>query len=331
MRFRKAKVFIIIMFCLSSILGQTNDTNEGMDKNLNLDKLIKNRSHLIFLSPHADDAVWSCGGLISKSSKKGCETEIITVYLGNPTENDLPNLQQTEIDKKGNIELRKHEDIEAFKILNVKGEAWDFPSRFLRKPWLKKRTGIFDTPDIKKIINTEYYRELEKALVELFKNNPDAFFFAPIGIGKNYDHVEIHIAILNVALKEKKLNHIFFYEDGYGMFTKNRKNHFLLKDYTWGKRNAPERTSVMWRIMGNVMANSASNIDYINYIPNELKSSKWHVDSVNISNDFEQKMIALSKYESQVSQFGGMRKLRKLFSKYHEYWNDCEVYWNIKQ
>ena len=319
------------MFCPSIIIGQTNDTSENIDKKLNMDKLIENRSHLIFLSPHADDAVWSCGGLISKSSKKGCRTELITVYLGNPTEKDLPKLQQKEISKKGNIEKRKLEDIEAFKELNIKGTAWDFPSRFLRTPWLTKRTKIFDTPIGDSIIKTENYLEIENALLKLFKDNPDAYFFAPIGVGKNYDHVEIYIAILNVALKEIRLHHLFFYEDGYGMFTKNRMNHFLLKDYTWKKNKAPERSSIMWFIMGNVMANSASKSDYLSYIPKELQSSQWQVDSVNIADDFEKKMTALSKYESQVSQFGGMKKLRKLFSKYHEYWNDCEVYWNIKQ
>lgn len=330
MRLRKVKILIVFIFCSSIIFGQKNDTNESMQKKSTLDKLAENKSHLIFLSPHADDAIWSCGGLISKSSRKGCKTEIITIYLGNPTENDLPKLQQKEIDKKGNIEKRKLEDIEAFKTLNIKGEAWDFPSRFLRKPWMTKRTEIFNAPDRDTIIKTENYIELEKSITELFKNNPDAYFFAPIGIGKNYDHIETHIAILNVALKENRLGQVFFCEDGYGMFTKNRKNHFLLKDYTWKKSNAPERTSIMWRIMGNVMSNAASKNDYMNYIPNELKSNKWQIDSVNISNDFEQKMLALSKYESQISQFGGMKKLRKLFLKYHEYWNDCEIYWSIK-
>ena len=83
--------------------------------------------------------------------------------------------------------------------------------------------------------------------------------------------------------------------------------------------------------MGTVMAKAASKTDYRTYIPEELHSNNWQKDSVNISDDFEQKMQALSKYESQISQFGGMKKLRKLFRKYHDNWNNCEVYWQIKQ
>ena len=302
-----------------------------MDVKPNLNDLIENKSHLIFLSPHADDAVWSCGGLISKSVRKDCRTEVITIYLGNPTEKDLPKLQQKELSKKGSIEQRKVEDIEAFKLLKIKGEAWGFPSRFLRKPWLTKRTKIFDSPEGELITNTEDFIELEKSITELFNNNPSAYFFAPIGVGKNYDHVEVFIATINVALKQNRLGHIFFYEDGYGMFTKNRKNHFLLQNNTWEKKNAPERTSIMWYIMGNVMANSASGSDYLSYIPYELRSNQWQVESVNIIHEFEQKMSALSKYESQINQFGSMKKIKKFFLKYHEYWGNSEAYWSIKQ
>jgi len=42
-------------------------------------------------------------------------------------------------------------------------------------------------------------------------------------------------------------------------------------------------------------------------------------------------MDALGKYESQMKQFGGMKKVRKAFTKYHQYWNNCEPTWYIEQ
>ncbi len=42
-------------------------------------------------------------------------------------------------------------------------------------------------------------------------------------------------------------------------------------------------------------------------------------------------MESLGKYESQMSQFGGMKRVKKAFIKYHEYRNDSEPIWYIEK
>jgi LmbE family N-acetylglucosaminyl deacetylase len=38
----------------------------------------------IYLSPHFDDAVLSCGGLIFEQARQGIPIEIWTIFAGNP-------------------------------------------------------------------------------------------------------------------------------------------------------------------------------------------------------------------------------------------------------
>ena len=38
----------------------------------------------IYLSPHFDDAVLSCGGVIFEQSRQGIQTEIWTIFAGSP-------------------------------------------------------------------------------------------------------------------------------------------------------------------------------------------------------------------------------------------------------
>ena len=45
----------------------------------------------------------------------------------------------------------------------------------------------------------------------------------------------------------------------------------------------------------------------------------------------EIKMKSLAEYDSQMNQFGGMKRVRKVFNKYHEFWNNSEPYWYIEK
>ena len=326
----KTQILFSILVIISSFsFGQNNLINVSETEN-KIQELIANKHHLIILSPHLDDGVWSCGGLISHATKSGCKVDVITVYTGNPVEKDLPKLQEKEITKHGSLERRKEEDTEALTILNANIIWWDFPTRLLRKPWINKRTETFNTPIGDIMINDSNYLKIENKIKDLITNNPDAYIFSPISVGHMYDHVELFTACINMGYKLNYLEKILFYEDGYGFITKNRKKHFLLKNYIWERKNAPENTSIMWSIMGKVMANSTSDSDFRTYIPKQVQYADWSVDVLNIENEFEIKMKSLSKYDSQISQFGGMKKVRKLFERYHNYWNNGEPYWYIK-
>lgn len=292
---------------------------------------IQNKTHFIFLSPHLDDAVWSCGGFISIVAKAGCKTDVITVHTGNPTESDLPKLQQKEITAKGSLELRKNEDTEALKVLNVLPTWWDLPTRLLRQPWLTNRLHVFKTPAGDEIMKDENYHKITEKLHQLIETYPEAKLICPMGVGHMYDHVELFTACIQVGHEKDHLKNMMFYEDSYAILTQNRTAHFLLKDHVWKKKDAPQNTSIWWRTMGRVMSKSASGVDIRSCIPKSLLNSNWKIEQVNIKQEFDLKMESLSKYDSQMRQFGGMKRVRKAFKKYHAYWNHCEPYWYIKE
>lgn len=318
----------LILFCL--IYFKSSSGQEHMD-NVNIKYLIDRKVHFVILSPHLDDGIWSMGGFMAFASKKGCKIDLITIYTGNPVGLDIPKAQMKELTKNGSMEERKSEDSLASKILGINPIWWDIPSRLYRQPWLKKRTYVFKTPDGNEISKNEWYSILEKRIEELIIEYPEAAIVCNMGVGHMYDHVELFMACINAGNRLKQLDKIYFYEDSYAILSKNRQRHYLLKDYVWEKKNAPEKTSIIWRIMAKVMTGMASGTDIKTCIPNELHESKWTYELINIQNTFDLKIESLSKYESQMKQFGGMKRVQKAFKKYHEYWNNSEPIWYIKQ
>src|SRR3972149_1310758 len=44
----------------------------------------------VYLSPHLDDAVFSCGGLIARQSSGGDDVQVVTIFAGDPPVGELP-------------------------------------------------------------------------------------------------------------------------------------------------------------------------------------------------------------------------------------------------
>lgn len=303
------------------------NNSESMSR---LTSLIPEQSHVIILSPHLDDGVWSCGGLISLLAQSGSTVDLITVYSGNPADTGLPKLQKAELRSKGSIETRKKEDLAALAILGANAVWWDFPTRLLRKPWLKNRLDVFQVPVGPTIMRESNYERLEAKVSDLIQTDSHAILLCPLGAGHMYDHVELFTACVTSGYRLGHLDKMFFYEDSYAILTGARKRHFLLKDRIWNRGSAPQNTSLWWRAMGMVMTRAASNSDIKTCIPEQLQNAKWAVATVEIASQFEKKMNSLAQYESQMSQFGGMRRVNKAFKKYHAYWNGCEAFWFVQ-
>jgi LmbE family N-acetylglucosaminyl deacetylase len=93
----------------------------------------------IYLSPHFDDAVLSCGGLIYEQSRQGIQTEIWTILAGNPPQGPLSEFaQQNHIlwgVTKGEqvVAMRKAEDEEAAGIVGADIVHFDIPDCIYRR------------------------------------------------------------------------------------------------------------------------------------------------------------------------------------------------------
>lgn len=166
------------------------------------DEITKSHRH-IFLSPHFDDAVYSCGGTLGVQVSTGLRPLVITAFGGvpSPTMELSPFAAQIhrEMGFRQNAQLavatRRVEDSRALDYLKV-----DYL-------WLDYLDAIYrGTPayyaDKSQLIGGEIQsgdlwidREMAKNLVALHDRLPDTVWYAPLGVGRHVDHQIVCSAI----------------------------------------------------------------------------------------------------------------------------------------
>ncbi len=142
----------------------------------------------IFFSPHLDDVIFSCGGLLLKGGKNTVFTIFAGEYNGLTSWDYLCGIRDS-----NPVSIRKKEDLKALKIVKAKAVHCSFlDNAFYTEIKKEKRK---DKEDIrKKIFNTA--------------QSYDKVFF-PLGI----DHPD-HIIVAEIGKElSKKRKGVFFYED----------------------------------------------------------------------------------------------------------------------
>lgn len=158
-------------------------------------KKVFRKYDLIFVSPHLDDAVLSCGGLICKSINDNKKVLVVTVF--------------TKSDKNNQVEFKKriNEDMEALNVLGCNGLNLNFLEGSFRykkcdyKSLLNKNE-LYENLLIKKI-----GKEINK-LIKL-KLKPEGCLYFPMSVGGHIDHKIIRKIGENIKEKYK----ISFWED----------------------------------------------------------------------------------------------------------------------
>ncbi len=156
------------------------------------DIALENYSNILVISPHSDDEVIGCGGIISHFAKSNCEVTVLIV-----TEEGSRSISKS---SKSNPGLRVDE------CKKVK-EKLAYHSLY--------NLG-FKELELQRDPNSQ--KELRKTILNLLENiNPQALFI-PNGMDVHPDHRTIN-TIVNDILKEKlepgyinNLEHIFTYE-----------------------------------------------------------------------------------------------------------------------
>jgi len=83
---------------------------EKMNNNSNDGEWMKNQK-LLVISPHPDDAIIGCGGLMAKIKSMGGEVYVMTIVLGD----------EPQYGSESKADKRKEEEVNAMKALNVDG------------------------------------------------------------------------------------------------------------------------------------------------------------------------------------------------------------------
>jgi LmbE family N-acetylglucosaminyl deacetylase len=96
----------------------------------------------IYLSPHLDDAAFSCGGLIWEQTQAGLEVQIWTICAGDPPQGSISPFAEALHERwESGADagpLRRQEDLLACKILGAAGRHMPIPDCIYRR---QKETG----------------------------------------------------------------------------------------------------------------------------------------------------------------------------------------------
>jgi len=158
---------------------------------------ITRHSRHIFLAPHLDDAVYSCGGTLGVQVSCGLHPLVITVFAGSPPPGTEPGSIAQQIHKRMEfrqdigieevVAARRKEDARALDYLHVDYLWLDYPDAIYRGVpayYTQERDLISEVNPSDMWID----KQLAQDLVTLLELLPDAVWYAPLGVGRHVDH-----------------------------------------------------------------------------------------------------------------------------------------------
>jgi LmbE family N-acetylglucosaminyl deacetylase len=171
----------------------------------------------IFLSPHFDDVVFSCGGTLAVQASVGLRPLVITVFGGTPQNTNLSAFALSVHHAMGfsqdatvAVATRRAEDAQAMNLLGVDYLWLDYPDAIYRgdPAYYTEESQLIGG----KVHASDRWidEELAETLVQLAKRLPDAVWYAPLAVGRHVDHQIVCSAADRVTQMGKKVN---LYED----------------------------------------------------------------------------------------------------------------------
>lgn len=170
----------------------------------------------LYLSPHFDDAILSCGGLIHRQRSAGESVAVMTFCAGSPDYNYLSPLAQQYHTAWGNphdpIALRRAEDGSVLNALGVSphyGNTLEIIYRRIGNEFIySNRKALFTDPHSQEL---DSLPRLWRQDVESLGFNPNhTIIYAPLAIGNHVDHQLARVLALQLI---KAGWQVWFYED----------------------------------------------------------------------------------------------------------------------
>lgn len=151
-------------------------------------------NHWVFLSPHLDDAVFSCGGMMWEQSQRGERVEMWTICAGNippgPLSSFALSLHERWQGGPQPIAVRQQEDHTAARILGAEVRHFDLPDCIYRHAPGQPEHKLYASEEA--LFGPLH--PLEEALVQqlaarLDQEFPaDAQIILPLALGNHVDH-----------------------------------------------------------------------------------------------------------------------------------------------
>jgi LmbE family N-acetylglucosaminyl deacetylase len=289
------------------------------------------RSHYraVFLSPHLDDAVFSCGGLIAKLAQSGEQVLIVNIFS-----------------EYGENSNRHEEESRVAEFLNVDIEYLGELDAVFRRKSYKSLLRIFSSIDsLDRIDLPRLADKLRQLLSAVSYDN----IYVPLGVGWHVDHLLTHELGQLIGEKSK----ICYYEDAPYILLPHFTSHRLAQ---FGAKPIPNSPGAA-RAAGQVMMSSAPTQKFsrspfrflIGWIVTAwfwvllqrqrralISARKFEHELIEVEAQLARKIEACQLYKSQFSEFYLGRsdcesRLREYVRQIGGGDTYCERYWRHGQ
>jgi LmbE family N-acetylglucosaminyl deacetylase len=170
----------------------------------------------IYLQPHFDDAVLSCGGTIALQKGAGVQALVITVFGGIPRDNVVSPFAAQTLQRMGlspeaptAVRQRREEDAAALASIGADTLWLEYLDAIFRgtPPYYPSEDTLFGSVTAGDLGIDE---QLAALLNQIHTRAPQAVLYAPLGVGHHVDHQLCCSAADRLA--QQKVN-VKFYED----------------------------------------------------------------------------------------------------------------------
>lgn len=146
----------------------------------------------VFVSPHFDDVALSCGGIVAKHAAAGDAPVLLTVFAAPPDDGPVSKLAQQihewsgvgPNEGKALIEKRLAEEKAAAAELGATSMTLAFKDAIYRGEQYTEESLFQEIHPS----DSALLRELEEAVVAVWRQTSQAVVYLPIGIGDHVDH-----------------------------------------------------------------------------------------------------------------------------------------------
>jgi len=183
----------------------------------------------VYLSPHLDDAVLSCGASIAQQAANGESVEVLTIFAGRPPLRPLSSYAAEMQEKWGNppdpMGRRREEDEAACHMLGATTIHLDYLDAIYRTD---PANGAFLYTSDEQLMGGHLHPadlgladELTTAIAQRYGSVHDVLIYAPLSAGAHVDHQIVRATAFK--LKRRGFS-LCFYED----FPHAEKGHTLV-------------------------------------------------------------------------------------------------------
>lgn len=181
--------------------------------------------NILFISPHFDDAVLSCGSLIDKFIKNTNEVMVVTICGGQPKKHKLSKIAQ-KLHNSWNfsngtdiIKYRKQEDTNALNFLGAKSIHLPICDAIYRTD--QNGELLYNYDNFESILNYELNKndispqKIVFLLEQKININNFSTIYVPLGAGGHVDHILSRYVGQYLLLKKRK--RVIFFSDFYAI------------------------------------------------------------------------------------------------------------------